>query len=292
MFRDLASPGSITVYGDCNGGTDTGDPPCNLGKDWFKTDAAATCLSKQAPTTYILCSTTLDFGGETDLVIKSGLICDLCHIGDGFCVPPSGGGGDPHFVGFRGQNFDFDGQPKKYYNFFSSANLEVNAYLEQEKFHNHVGTFIRKVGIQGAEYKVEISSRNGGGAVLVNGKPLALNSRMKLAENVYVEKTVPANRTVEFANMGSQKKEMSHPVDYKVNLETREFSFEFYSSIAMIDFNAILLVDNSEPVHGVVGQTMWNVRVPYQFVGKVEDYEVSDLWATNFKYNLYTQQLN
>lgn len=64
---------------------------------------------------------------------------------DPFPDNPSTGTGDPHIVTFRGDRFDFMGEPGRWYNFVSTRSLQVNVLMGQ--YMGHL-TYIAEAGVQ------------------------------------------------------------------------------------------------------------------------------------------------
>ena len=82
--------------------------------------------------------------GDSLTVYQESSPCDTCVAGTVYCdsgdaygdtgyvvecTPISCGisGGDPHFVGFKGQKYDVMGQSHEIYNLITSSNLQINS---------------------------------------------------------------------------------------------------------------------------------------------------------------------
>lgn len=88
-------------------------------------------------------------------------------------IPASGGtcGGDPHFIGFNGKQFEIQGKPEHYYNLISDFNVSVNAKFIAYSANpgtTHVGEVGIKVGTNDVGF-TEISY-NSNGVLTVNNE--------------------------------------------------------------------------------------------------------------------------
>jgi len=79
--------------------------------------------------------------------------------------PSSTGGGDPHFKGFKGQKFDFNGVAGHYYNLLSDCNLQVNTkFISIRNL-----TFMGEIGMMVDDHKVDLYP---GSNPILDGKEL------------------------------------------------------------------------------------------------------------------------
>jgi hypothetical protein len=105
-----------------------------------------------------------------------------------YCVdlPPSGSvSGDPQFIGFQGQRFQFHGFPDEYFNLISSPQWQLNSHFiylangksdYNETTHwSHPGTYIDELGFQIGKDRIAITAgtRQHGLHLTINGQSIS-----------------------------------------------------------------------------------------------------------------------
>ena len=94
--------------------TGTASKPSLLEETAFdELTVTGTTISTSSVTVELICTVT----GANDFV--------FCFLDDASLTYTGGGSGDPHFRGWNGQIFDFQGTPKQSYNLISDVDLQV-----------------------------------------------------------------------------------------------------------------------------------------------------------------------
>jgi len=86
--------------------------------------------------------------------------------------------GDPHFIGLKGQDFDFQGEREKIFNIFSDKYTSLNAYLSDPWHNKHkVKTYMTQFGLTFHDVNVVIKSElftAAANQIIVNGVTVTL----------------------------------------------------------------------------------------------------------------------
>jgi hypothetical protein len=202
---------------------------------------------------------------------------------------------DPHFVSLRGEKFDFHGEPNKYFNLYSDRNVQANAlFVDWQLEWQPDFTAMSELGIKWKAMRIKIDAV----------------SKLLFVNDVQVYdmwfdggfiRTVDKLRG-KYADVPDRVEDFG---DFSVGYLIRLQNYEFLVTIStdnlhpsrptFLNFFASFYNMPAPPdAHGVVGQTgryKGGLRVSEgsQGEGIVEghylDYEVSNLWADNFKHN-------
>jgi hypothetical protein len=233
---------------------------------------------------------------------------------------PPGGHGDPVFAGFQGQNFQFHGLPDEHFNLISSPDVQLNShfvylssgkcdYNDTECF-THPGTYMDVLGLSVADAHVKLvaGTHESGLRVWVNDVELHRGTHIKhLSNNVTSSLRYHHNGRVEihtnmlsleivnsdmFMNLqaalndhqllkvGSIKHTVTDKSICRTNSETHNHQ--------LIESTVAKKYPVTSQLHGLIGQTWRNVKVCNRdYMGTVQDYLVSDLFATDYHYSYY-----
>lgn len=198
--------------------------------------------------------------------------------------------GDPHLVGFDGENYDVMGEGGNFYNMLSDKNVQYNTKFIDWGKPGKDGvqpTVIGEAGIQVGENLVYFD--RGGGAPTVNGQPLTKYQKVDLGNGRFAE--------------WNGDKLVVKTDEYTINLEVKEKDNKggYLDSTVTINEGVNPHADGVK-AHGLLGQTAdgveghrvggdGNKNIEKQggsvIDGVVEDYQVTDLWDNNFKYNRF-----
>jgi len=200
------------------------------------------------------------------------------------CKPCTGGPtvcGDPHFVGLHGEKYNVMGEPNKYFNILTDTDIQVNAlYIDPCETKIKNATVLGLVGIKTASFQVGISSAH---EVFVDGvklDPISFPTNVSAGDaTLYVYN----NAEVTFIN-----KEYEVAVQVVNHLKTCVYSY--------LDIS-ISIFDKTRKPHGLLGQTSSHTHAisskiggnngEGEIEGSYRDYEVSGLFADDFKFNKY-----
>lgn len=205
--------------------------------------------------------------------------------------------GDPHFDGFDGESFDFMGEREKIYNLLSDHDVQVNArfgfWPEGEG-----ATCLDRIGILAAGHKIQFGIED----VTIDDYPVR-SGRMEIALGIAIET---------IGNLNSLfLDQISRCTDFYrwTLLRGHRVTTPGYNFVVILgrcgDDNPLLLNILCEMTgklwpHGVIGQTADHDGVARQCHGRngegvvegvYQDYEVSSLWASDFKFNRYRERV-
>lgn len=268
----------------------------------------------------------MNFGSSNlDLIVGSqasyskpgtGLVSNAIHTlsyvsSDGTCntwpatiqaVPFVGGicGGDPHFVGFENDSFDFQGVPGKIYNFLSDYNCSLNALFGD--YTNIPGTtYLEEVAILvGTEEvgftKIRFSSKGG---IYVNDK-LMRGKKQEFPSGLDKVGSVEINMNPNWQNLLDDLPWTDGVFQNGIIVHTGTFKFRIARFLSSLSHMTIFSRFTSLPVapHGIIGQTADFDGKPRISTGpngegvidgKPEDYEVKDLFDTEFTFSRFGQ---
>jgi len=190
--------------------------------------------------------------------------------------------GDPHLVGFDGEKYDVMGQAGKTYNMLSDKDLQYNTTFEQ--WGTDGATVIGKTGIQVGRDQIYFD--RSGNSPTVNGQALK------------------AGDTVPLENGGSAKwdggKLTVDTGEYTIDLQVKEPNNPKGPYIdSHVSINKGGPLSDFVAPHGLLGQTADGVKGEKStgkdqgkqggtvIDGTVDDYEVSDLWSHDSKFNRF-----
>lgn len=209
---------------------------------------------------------------------------------------------DPHMHGFNGEDFFFNGEWNKWFNMLSSPDIQMNAYFTYwQTSGDEKLTAMRKFGFmiynsKGKLHKIEVDCdgfiniddervedvkkfKDDDFIIRVNDIDVVrfLNSRENMGrpEHMYVDKTISLENGNCIIYIACVKDNVNDPaLSMRVDLKNKNYR-----------------------MHGVSGQTSYYIDKPrristgLQGEGIIEgthlDYEVSNIWGTDFKYNRF-----
>ena len=188
----------------------------------------------------------------------------------------------PIFSGFEGEEFQFDGTPKKCFNLLTDENIQVNAHFNSHKR-------IDLIGIQIGKSKIKWTAYDGNGEI--NGKKLHHRAYIPLGSQDYYAFVEiksyldPEQINTLFVNAGKYHFNIARNKNCSLVLPY------FFT------FDTVIYNRNARP-HGIVGQTADYNGAPRIVAGEqgegiIEgnplDYVVSDLWSNDFRYNKFKE---
>lgn len=216
-------------------------------------------------------------------------ICDL-NI-DLFSPPPPSVSGDPHFIGFRGQRFDFHGEADSVFNLVSDTSLQLNARfanadLRPKKIHK---TYISDLGLLMAGHKLQFGCNRGETDHIIefDGQPMIPGQAYTLGEKQSLVLRDESDKIT---------------VDFHPYLIRAWFSRSTHSSCHITLRTTYQMGTTATLPHGVLGQTassdvlgavLVNGAKPLQGEGTIEgnwqDYKLdsNNLFGSDFKFNRF-----
>jgi hypothetical protein len=241
-------------------------------------------------------------GGDTVCALTS-------SAGSGVNIGCLGNGaGDPEFVGFDGRVFDFVGEGEKYYNLISEKDHQINAKLFDAVMWDHNGTYISDMGFKYKTHRIRVSVASGDteGKLSVEYHERPLGMRKDQASMVY--------NVTDYQNLApgelSLVWELYHPekgnyveiftplIDYQIwSVPAGQPDVGGVPQPAYLNFQTKLKSPPQDEMHGIVGQTYHGFLLDdadslpndhsYQGEGEFPDFQVSELFADDFKYNRF-----
>jgi len=203
---------------------------------------------------------------------------------------PSGGGADPHFLGFDLTPFDFQGVleegKKNIYNIISDSTFQFSAQFFYDKKSNIEGTYMDSFGFMCGSSKVSFTAKG----VLTIDSAIVLEDSITSLEQGTVELNHNSNATSIFDRKDKVK-------------SVAVISCGAYKITSMVvghhlDFHASMNTKKANDPHGVLGQTAHFIgdapRIGFGLNGEgviegtESDYLVKDgLFGTDFTYNRF-----
>lgn len=159
-----------------------------------------------------------------------------------YCVIPiPGARGDPHFIGFDGCKFDFDGIADNVFAIYSDTRLQLNALFTQISHADSNGNWMTKIGIRFQEFSLVLDPRVG--LFLAEEGTLINTPGVLQVNDTNIEMAVDGN-LVKYLNV-----ERSF---VRIGVDVKRFSSDSDHFFINIDFEI-----RERPVnpHGVLGQT-------------------------------------
>lgn len=189
---------------------------------------------------------------------------------------PGSGEGDPHFVGFDGSKYDYDGIPGAVFSVLQTADVAINAHLVQHDVTIHHTekvslTYMDEIGISAAGARIMLLAGAGKIHVEVNNAEAP----------AYVEGQPRSIRLTDETSLlitGDKSVELKVP-GFVFDITLRHDKFLDIRRAAQTQEFA------EGEVHGVLGQTAVAGRdATNGVVGEDADYFVGSLWDYDFKY--------
>lgn len=235
-------------------------------------------------------------------------------------APPCTGCGDPVFSGFQGQVYQFHGLPDEHFNLVSSPDVLLNShfvylssgkcdYNDTECF-THPGTYMDVLGYSIGETHIKLvaGTHEAGLRIWVNDRELQRGARISsLSTNttaalryhhtgrVQIKTQIMSFEIVnsdmffnihaslndqQLLRVGATKHTVTDHNICKTNSETHDHQ--------LIEKTVAKKYPVTTPLHGLIGQTWRNVKVcSRDWMGTVQDYLVSDLFANDNHYNYF-----
>jgi hypothetical protein len=233
---------------------------------------------------------------------------------------PVGGQGDPQLMGFQGQSYQFHGIPDEVFSIITTPYLQINSRFKYISNGNceynhtlcwtHPGTYINEFGLMikdkdDVEYKFLVISQKYSKGLYAMANKQENNNSYSTRFNEKFSK-IELNQVIECESFT-----IYHEDKNILEIETELFNFviinsdEFFNFEVSLKNKAILnagkhktkITDESLvnqnypnlPIHGLVGQTWKNIvyKDNKLYEGEVDDYLVSDLFGTKFRFNQY-----
>ena len=197
-------------------------------------------------------------------------------------IPHGGGNQDPHFRGFDGSQYYFDGVSGQDYNIISDASMQLNAHFI--RLNKLKGTYMGRIGLLFGEHSLSLDPHFG---VFYNGS-LLTEAEVETPEGSFLVEKVDNRFRLSFENKYYQ-------IVARVVVEKGE------REEAYINLQATLIDTPEEMPHGILGQTARaaaaasgernsDEAAPATFVveGVENDYYVRDgLLGTDFTFNKF-----
>ena len=233
--------------------------------------------------------------------------------------------GDPHFRGWNGAKYDFQGENHHIYNLISHRDTQINFQMKQRNFfavssleeietpsHN---TFVGTMGFKTKSHQLVLVSGESGfddaGYIELDGVRHEITKEKKLVHS-------DSELTVEFILPTSDLHLDTEPIAavmeitagiYQLRVffiesgrnlqnlaEWHSHPFRYFNLYATITEKNSLLQGR---MHGVLGQTgdEFLAKKPsgaenWSMEGAFDDYKVSDLFSSDFKFNVFTHHKN
>ena len=232
------------------------------------------------------------------------------------------GSGDPHFVGFYGQIFDYIGKPLSFYNILSDKDFQVNVFLGRQQTGERSfipGPVMKKMAVLTSQHTILLDC--GGtsmkdSAVVTFDRRVVKDGQKRSSDGLSVSfQTIKEKkRSKDFGLQGDDNIVAISRIQYQhfysldiffvdnvgdPRYPDRPPKVDPSSPLSFhrrfIDFKASLLDPSRDP-HGILGQTA-HFRSPHKFrslddwkiEGKEEDYQLKDgLTGFQFAFNRFT----
>lgn len=206
---------------------------------------------------------------------------------------------DPHCTGFRGQIYDFMGEPDKTYCFFSSKTIFENFHLTEWQDKK---TYISKIGLCVLKNKIEIRLAENSLYCHFNGTPMNREGMNEIAnfptgiedkEGNEITGYLVCDKDNKWCNIKCGSMEMQYW--WGDMLYDKVFCPHLNQNMVVTEIG---ILSQGVLPHGVVGCTARYDKDPdilFGFgpqgrgiiEGHYTDYEVSGLFQTDFKYNKF-----
>lgn len=204
--------------------------------------------------------------------------------------------GDPHIRGFEGDVFDFMGDHDKIYNLFSCGTVQINMKIKQSSPSLHDLTHVDAFGLKIGDNRIEMYSHLtelGMLAAKLNNIPIT-SKKTEFDTGLKNKNNTPI---IGFAKTNNNQVHIETG-NYKIVLIRRDPDDEVPVHHLNINIHITklgILYDGIYP-HGIVGQTADldgkpRISEDKNGLGAIDgtytDYEVSDLFSDDFKFNRF-----
>lgn len=225
-------------------------------------------------------------------------------------VVAAGVGGDPHFFGFLGERYDFNGEVGKVYNILTDETLQINGRIGLWHWRKGRETIIRTLSIQTGNHSVVVEA--GGNFIGSPGFSIEVNG-VDVTENTDTPYELGTEGNVEWTKLDDSFKVpiwSQHHAVYKVEISLRYYKLTVLSieegrtdngewhrqPSRFLDF-VCDMHDPSRQPHGLFGQSAHLPRGKrstegWSIEGAAADYEIkgNDLLGSESTFNKFTKQ--
>jgi len=231
--------------------------------------------------------------------------------------------GDPHLVGFDGQQYDFVGEVGSVYNFLTDSEVQFNALLGSVRATEHLnlpGEFITAIGIKFRNHSVVIDggSHRRAGSVTIDHRPadqqnhhavLMVDGELRVEREVFVDAMSGEDFGLPDAKQRIVGRVIVTTPSYSFSIFMVEEGFDEVDKIwhtpfprRYLDLSVRLERADIATPHGVLGQSLHAMRdrkergVPigeagsFSIEGRTEDYRVGgaeSLLGDSFAFNRF-----
>jgi len=176
--------------------------------------------------------------------------------------------GDPHFDGFKGQDFDFQGEKGKIFHIFSDAQSSINALFSDPTHRKHI-LYMTTFGLKFSDLSIVVNANQSNGLIIANGVPITLlqDTEVKLSDCVYALYRTTKRESIQI---------QSNHHTYDISLVLGKY----------LNLEIKIKNDDLQELGGILGLTE-NTNFTISAYSK-SDFEESSLLSTQSKYNKYT----
>ncbi len=191
----------------------------------------------------------------------------------------------PTFHGFDGEKFQVEGKPNKFYNLLTDEYAQINAHFNS--YRN-----VDSIGIKLGSPVTRISWKIQDERPKINNKELYTRSYFNLSNQSHL-----GYAEINFMFEASPNSIISKEYISCLFINGNKYCFTICKLKNNLELSVSICNRNSRP-HGIIGQTADFNGAPRIsnghngegiIAGKLSDYELTDLWANNFKYNRFKE---
>jgi len=203
--------------------------------------------------------------------------------------------GDVHFYGFNHQAFDFNGIPDKFYCLLSDNYVQVNALFRN--WNKTGATSMKKIGVKIGNQKCGFTclEMDQDGVCKMNGVEFKEQSYFPVVGNFHGD----VNLTNKFEGYDTTLPGIEHAGRFEnicMEITAGVYNFKLIRSSEPVSYkdenpyfvNLVTNISRKDiQPHGITGQTVKPTEGNFVIEGSEEDYEVSSLFASDFKFNRF-----